>query len=76
MTGGKKGYENLLKTAFGEDVLIGTGSNIPLIESVFAPRNWGGFRRKVEEIVLRDGITPEQAKIEVEKLLTAPVISL
>jgi len=71
MTGGKKGYENLLKTAFGEDVLIGTGSNIPLVESVFAPRNWGGFRRKVEEIVLRDGITPEQAKIEVEKLLTA-----
>ena len=71
MTGGKKGYENLLKTVFGEDVLIGTGSNIPFVESVFAPRNWGGFRRKVEEIVLRDGITPEQAKIEVEKLLTA-----
>ena len=71
MTGGKKGYENLLKTVFGEDVLIGTGSNIPLVESVFAPRNWGSFRRKVEEIVLRDGITPGQAKIEVEKLLTA-----
>ncbi len=71
MTGGKKGYENLLKTAFGEDVLIGTGSNIPFVKSVFAPRNWGNFRRKVEEIVLRDGITPEQAKIEVEKLLTA-----
>ena len=66
-----KNYSSLLTAAFGEDVLTGTGKNISNLENVFAPRNWGqkGFRGKVEQIVKQEGITPEQAKVEVEKLL-------
>ena len=66
-----KNYSSLLTAAFGEDVLTGTGKNISNLENVFAPRNWGqkGFRGKVEQIVKKEGITPEQAKVEVEKLL-------
>ena len=69
MTKGVKGYSNLLKTAFGEDVLIGTGKKLKNINAIFAPRNWGVFRKQVEKIVLQEGITPEQAKVEVEDLL-------
>jgi hypothetical protein len=67
-----KDYSSLLTVAFGNDVLIGTGKEVENIDAVFAPRNWGekGFRGKVEKIVNQKDITPEQAKEQVEKLLT------
>ena len=67
-----KDYSSLLTVAFGGDVLIGTGKEVENIDAVFAPRNWGekGFRGKVEKIVNQKDITPEQAKEQVEKLLT------
>ena len=71
MTNNIKGYSNLLKTVFGEDVLIGTGKKLKNIDAVFAPRNWGVFRKKVEKIVLQENITPQQAKLQIEELLKA-----
>ena len=71
MTNNVKGYSNLLKTVFGEDVLIGTGKKLKNIDAVFAPRNWGVFRKKVEKIVLQENITPQQAKLQIEELLKA-----
>ena len=67
----KKDYTSLLTEAFGEDVLIGTGSKISNPDAVFAPRNWGDFRRKVEKIVEQEGVTQEQAKKQVEDLASA-----
>ena len=71
ITNGVKGYSNLLKKVFEDDVIIGTGSDYSDSKAVFAPRNWGGFRRKVENIVLKKDITPNEAKTQVEKLLSA-----
>jgi len=71
VTNGVKGYSNLLKKVFGDDVIVGTGSDYSNSRAVFAPRNWGGFRRKVENIVLKEGVTPSEAKLQVEKLLSA-----
>jgi len=71
ITNGVKGYSNLLKKVFGDDVIVGTGSDYSNSRAVFAPRNWGGFRRKVENIVLKEGVTPSEAKLQVEKLLSA-----
>jgi len=69
--GTEKNYSSLLTKVFGADVLIGKGSKISNASAVFAPRNWGDFRRKVEKIVEQEGITQEQAKKQVEDLLSA-----